>query len=98
VIARVLQVEVEPGRVDAVVETYRELVRPIHERAAGLLRHYVLADQASGRIVIVGIWDSAASVAAIRDVLEPARQRLWDTFGKAPELAVFEVADTLPAE
>lgn len=92
-IARTLVVEISPDRIDEVIDTYRTVVRPIHERAAGLRAHYVLVDRENGRIQIVGVWDSAASVAAIADALEPARKRLWDTFGEDPALAIYEVAD-----
>jgi hypothetical protein len=71
------------------------IVRPIHERAAGLLAHYVLVDRDAGRVQIVGVWDSSASVATIADELEPARQRLWDAFGESPALAIYEVADVI---
>ncbi len=49
-IARVLRVEVGAGRVDAVIAAYRDKVRPIHQSAAGLHSHYVLADRESGQI------------------------------------------------
>ena len=55
-IARVLRVELQPETVDAVVTRYRQIVRPIHERAAGLEKHYVLVDRASGRLMIIGVW------------------------------------------
>jgi len=94
-IARVLRVEVEPSEIDAVVETYREVVRPIHARATGLRHHYVLVDRAAGVIQIVGVWDSAEAVAAIAAELEPARARLWATFDREPKLDIFDVADEL---
>jgi hypothetical protein len=95
VIARVLRVDVTPDRIPDVVEAYREDVRPIHFRAAGLRQHYVLVDRQAGRIEIIGIWDSAEDVARIAAELEPARQRLWAQFGTNPPLEIFEVADEL---
>lgn len=94
-IARVLRVQVSPERIDAVIEAYREYVRPIHAGASGLRQHYVLVDHGTGRIEIVGIWDSAEAVAAIGSKLEPARQRLWSEFGSNPPLEIYEVADEL---
>jgi heme-degrading monooxygenase HmoA len=94
-IARVLRVTVPPRDVDAVLEAYREDVRPIHARAVGLRQHYVLVDRAAGRVEIIGIWDSADDVRAIASALEPARQRLWARFGADPPLEIFEVADEL---
>jgi hypothetical protein len=95
VIARVLRVDVPLDRVDAVVEAYRDDVRPIHVRAAGLRQHYVVVNRQTGRIEIIGVWDSAEDVARIAPELEPARQRLWAQFGTNPPLEIFEVADEL---
>jgi hypothetical protein len=41
VIARVLRVDVPPDKIDAIVDRYRQIVRPIHVQAAGLRKHYV---------------------------------------------------------
>lgn len=94
-IARVLRVEVPVDRIDAVIEAYREDVRPIHERAAGLRQHYVLVDRERGQIEIIGVWASSEDVRRIAPGLEPARGRLWAQFGTNPPLEIFEVADEL---
>ena len=94
-IARVLRADVGSARVDEVVEAYRTNLRPIHEGAAGLLRHFVLVDRDAGRIVFIGIWESLDAVQAVAADLEPARQRLWSAFGTPPELEVYEVADEI---
>jgi heme-degrading monooxygenase HmoA len=95
VIARVLRVDLPPERIDAVVEAYREDVRPVHAGAAGLRQHYVFVDRQTGRIEIIGVWDSAEDVARIAPELEPARLRLWAHFDMNPPLEIFEVADQL---
>lgn len=94
-IARTLRVQVPVGRIESVLEAYREDVRPIHARAEGLRQHYVLIDRRSGWIQIIGVWDSADDVARVAPELEPARQRLWERFGTNPPLEVFEVGDEL---
>jgi hypothetical protein len=94
-IARTLSVDVGPERLDDVVRAYRDVVRPVHEHAEGLLAHLVLINREAGRLTIVGVWDSAESVAAIADELEPARQRLWDAFGRRPDLDIYDVADEI---
>ena len=94
-IARVLRVDVPVDRIDAVLNAYREDVRPIHVRAGGLRQHYLLVDRETGRIEIIGVWDSPNDVARIAAELEPARQRLWAQFGADPPLEVLEVADEL---
>jgi hypothetical protein len=94
-IARVLRVQVPTDRVDAVLDAYREDVRPIHAQAVGLRQHYVLIDRQTGWIQIIGVWDSADDVARVGPSLEPARRRLWAQFGTNPPLEIFEVADEL---
>lgn len=94
-IARTLTVDVGPDRVEQVLAAYREGVRPVHERATGLLAHYVLADREAGRIGFIGIWESADAIQEVAEELEPARQRLWASFGEAPAVERYEVVDTL---
>jgi quinol monooxygenase YgiN len=94
-IARVLTVDVDPASVEDVIEAYRASVRPIHERATGLAAHHVLVDRERGRICFVGVWKSADALRAVADELEPARARLWATFGQEPQLEVYDVADTI---
>lgn len=69
-------------------------VRPVHAGATGLCQHYVLVNRQTGRIEIIGVWDSAEDVARIAPELEPARQRLWAQFGTNPPLEIFEVAES----
>lgn len=93
--ARTLTVDVGNDHLDDVVRSYRELVRPIHEGAAGLRTHLVLVNRTAGRVAFVGVWDSDESLSAVADALEPARERLWASFGRAPEVARFEVVDQI---
>lgn len=92
---RVLRVDVEPGRIDPIVGRYRETVRPIHEQAAGLRRHFVLVDRTEGRITMLGFWHSQESLDQVAPTLEPARERLWREFRQTPTLETYDVADEL---
>lgn len=94
-IARTLTVDVGRDRLDAVLETYRAFVRPIHARARGLHAHFVLTNRDVGRITFIGVWESAAALQEIAGELEPARDRLWQTFNEAPVVEVYDVADRL---
>lgn len=94
-IARTLTVDVGSDRLDDVVRSYRELVRPIHQGAAGLRTHLVLVNRNAGRVAFVGVWDSDDAVSSVADELEPARERLWASFGQAPDLDLFEVVDQI---
>jgi hypothetical protein len=95
VIARVLRVEVAPDRIDGIVSRYREMVRPIHEQATGLRKHYVLVDRQEGRITIIGVWDSQEALEDVAPILEPARELLWSEFSQMPAVETYEVGDEL---
>jgi heme-degrading monooxygenase HmoA len=94
-IVRMASVQVAPERIDEIVDRYRETVRPIHQRSEGLLNHYVLVDQRSGQMRIIGFWDSQEALEAAIPTLEPARERLWNEFQEMPTLEAYEVADQI---
>lgn len=94
-LVRILRVDTDPGRIDAIIDRYRETVRPIHERAAGLRRHYVLVDRDAGRITFMGMWQSRESLEDVAPMLEPARARLWSEFPEAQTMEAYELADEL---
>jgi quinol monooxygenase YgiN len=94
-IARILTVDVDADRLDDVVRTYRDVVRPIHARADGLLTHLVLADRTAGRMIIIGVWSSPTALTQVADELEPARERLWAAFDRRPEVQTYDVMDTI---
>jgi quinol monooxygenase YgiN len=92
-IVRIANVQVAPERIDEVVSRYREAVRNIHQQSEGLRNHYVLVDRQSGRMRLIGIWDSQEALEAALPTLEPARERLWSQFEETPTLEAYEVAD-----
>lgn len=95
-IARIVRAKVGPDQVDTVVDVYRDVVRPIHDRAPGLLHHYVMTDRSNGVVTFIGVWESSEAIDAVAPELEPARARLWATFGQDPEIELYEIADELP--
>jgi heme-degrading monooxygenase HmoA len=94
-IVRMASVRVAPERIEEIVDRYREIVRPVHQRSEGLRNHYVLVDRDSGQMTIIGFWDSPEALQAALPTLEPARERLWEEFGEDPTLEAYEVADEL---
>ena len=96
-IVRMASVRVAPERIDEIVGRYRQIVRPVHQRSAGLRNHYVLVDRTSGQMRLIGLWDSREALEAALPTLEPARERLWEEFGEDPTLEAYEVADELRA-
>jgi heme-degrading monooxygenase HmoA len=94
-IVRMASVQVTPDLIDGIVSRYRETVRPIHQQAEGLRNHYVLVDRDSGRMRLIGFWDSREALEAAIPTLEPARERLWSGFDVTPSLEAYEVADQI---
>jgi hypothetical protein len=92
-LVRTVSAEIGPERLEDFVRRYRETVRPVNERCAGLRDHYVLVDRQSGRAMVIGVWDSLEALEAAAPTLEPARERLWDDFPETPDLQAYEVAD-----
>jgi hypothetical protein len=88
-------VSVASREINAIVERYRETVRPIHVQAQGLRKHYVLVDREVGRMAIIGVWESTEAITRVADTLEPAREELWRAFGGVPELEGYEIADEI---
>ena len=83
------------GLVDEIVGRYRETLRPVHQRSEGLRNHYVLVDRQSGRMRLIGFWDSREALEAAIPTLEPALERLWSGFEETPTLEAYEVADQI---
>jgi heme-degrading monooxygenase HmoA len=94
-IVRMASVHVAPERIDDIVSRYKETVRPIHQRSEGLLNHYVLVDRHSGQIKLIGFWNSREALEAAMPTLEPARERLWNSFQETPTLEAYEIAGEL---
>jgi hypothetical protein len=94
-IVRIASVQVSPQRIVEIVNRYAGTVRPIHKHSEGLLNHYVLVDRRSGRMRLIGFWDSPEALEAALPALELARERLWNEFEETPSLEAYEVADEL---
>jgi hypothetical protein len=94
-IVRAASVQVAPELVDEIVGRYRGTLRPIHQCSEGLRNHYVLVDHQSGRMRLIGFWDSREALEAAIPTLEPARERLWSGFAETPTLEAYEVADQI---
>jgi quinol monooxygenase YgiN len=72
--ARVMTVRIDPRKLDEAAHVWRSLVLPDHRRRRGFRRASLVADRASGTVVITTHWDSQAdSDAQGRD---PARAAL----------------------
>ena len=94
-IVRVASVQVAPELVDEIVGRYRETLRPVRQRSEGLRNHHVLVDRQSGRMRLIGFWDSREALEAAIPTLEPALEWLWSGFEETPTLEAYEVADQI---
>jgi heme-degrading monooxygenase HmoA len=66
--ARTMTVRIDRNKLDAAAQAWRSLVLPDHRRRRGFKRASLVADRASGTVVITSFWDTQAdSDAALRD-------------------------------
>jgi quinol monooxygenase YgiN len=60
VYARVMAVQIEPHRLDDAARAWRTLILPDHRRRTGFRRASMVADRASGTVLMITYWDSRA--------------------------------------
>src|SRR4051812_24027598 len=72
--ARTMTVRIDPTRLDEAARTWRLLVLPDHRRRRGFRRASLVADRATGTVVITTFWDSRADSEA--EERDPARAGL----------------------
>src|SRR5262245_41608421 len=74
VYARVMTVQIDRRKLDDAAKTWQSLVLPDHRRRRGFRRASLVADRATGTVVITTLWDTRAdSDAQARD---PSRAAL----------------------
>ena len=56
--ARVITAQVRPGKVDEVIQVFRESVLPVTGQQVGARQVVVLADRQANRCMLVALWDS----------------------------------------
>src|SRR5262245_16333715 len=93
-LARLTTIEADTERIDEGLTLLREQVIGQGPPQAGAQGAYVLVDRATGRVVILTLWDTEEHLAASEDWAGDLRLRLGDALWpqSPPTVNVYEVA------
>ncbi|HEX6386083.1 MAG TPA: hypothetical protein VF177_15540 [Anaerolineae bacterium] len=95
--ARVVCVQVQPGKLEQLVQFYQDSVLPAACREAGFNGLYLLTSRALDKSVSVALWETKADMKAFDNDYMPALAAQSVTlFAEPPIVEVYEV--TLPVE
>lgn len=90
--ARCTWVQMDPSRVDEVIEMFRSQVLPAAEDLSGFCSASLLVDRRSGRAVSTTAWDSREAMEASRDAAMRLRTAVTDrTGGQVLDVAEFDM-------
>ncbi len=65
--ARHITIQIQPGKMDEAIRTYRDSVVPASREQKGCRSMQLLTDAATGKCVSISIWDSEANQKASED-------------------------------
>jgi quinol monooxygenase YgiN len=92
--ARVIQVAVDVGKVDAGIEAVDRTVKETVKKVKGFAGSYLLVDRAAGKALYVGLYDSKEDADAVKQsgVTQDVVTRLAEFMVGAPAIEEYEVA------
>lgn len=62
--ARVMSVQVAPGKAEEAIGIFRDSVIPAAKKQKGFVKLMLLADRKAGKAIIVGLWETEADLRA----------------------------------
>ena len=92
--ARVTTMTLDPSKIDAAAQHFREHDLPTIEAMDGFKGFTLLVDRESGRVIGTSYWESEQALRATDDKVREARRHVAEEGGASgePEVAVYEVA------
>src|SRR3954469_17476397 len=98
--ARHVTVSGDPGQIDEVVRTQREVVLPVLRDCGGFRAQLVLLDRAKGEAIGLSLWDTEEDMNASEEAVSAARQKAAQSLQattppavRVYELPIFETRD-----
>ena len=93
--SQLVRFQVQPGKVEEVIATFRDSVLPAARQQKGFKDAYLLADRSNNKGVGLSLWESEADVAALMESGFYREQvaKLAAVFAGPPEREVYEVAE-----
>ncbi|GMA14165.1 hypothetical protein E5F05_02965 (plasmid) [Deinococcus metallilatus] len=92
--ARVVTVQIRPGKMSGAVLIYRDAVLPLLERQKGFSGARLLTDLSTGRGLLLTLWESEADMRAVEasGVFQEEIARFQPVLGAPPSRDYYEVS------
>ncbi len=93
-IAQVVRIQVQPGKVDEAISIFNSAVRPVVQEQKGFKDAYFLVDHEANRIVGFSLWETQADLSALgtNGSYQEQAAKLAAVFAAPPEGEIYEVA------
>ncbi len=62
--ARIVTVQIQPGRIDEVINVFRDSIKPASKQQKGNKGGYFLTNRETGKAISIALWESEADMAA----------------------------------
>lgn len=92
--ARLTQVQGDPDKVEAGIQSFKDQVLPIAKSVDGFKGATLLVDRSSGKAIGISVWETEEARENADAALREAREKTVREVGSAtvPELELYEVA------
>ena len=93
--AQVVRVQIQPGRVEEAISTFRDSVMPAARQQNGFKNAYLLVDRSTNKGMGFSLWESEADVTALMEggFYQEQVAKFAAVFAGPPEREVYEVAE-----
>ena len=92
--ARVVTVQIQPGRMDEVINIFRDSIKPASKQQKGNKGGYFLTDPKSGKAISIALWETEADMIAgeSSDYLRQQIAKVASAFAAPPTTEHYEVS------
>lgn len=92
--ARVVTVQIQPGKLDEAIQIFRDSIKPAARQQKGHQGGYLLADRQTGKVMSIALWETEADLTTgeTSGYLREQMAKIAATFAAPPVSEHFEVS------
>jgi len=92
--ARVVTVQIQPGRMDEAINIFRDSIKPASKQQKGYKGGYFLTDHKTGKAISIALWETEADMTTgeSSDYLRQQIAKVASTFASPPITEHYEVS------
>ena len=92
--AQVVRIQIQPGKIEEGISTFRDSVIPAARQQKGFKDAYLLVDRSTNKVMGFSLWESEADVVALMEsgFYQEQVAKFASLFAGPPEREVYEVA------